>query len=328
MLSILKIEEKRIERENNMILGHERQIKYLEQVLKSGRFAHAYLFYGPEGIGKFTIAKAAAKFFNCQNHPSFRETDECGQCKLIEKNLHPQVIILDPENTLVSKKETRKEIPIGDIRELKRKLIFAPAPNEWRVVIINQADKMSREAQDAFLKLLEEPGPQTLIMLVTAAQELLAPTIISRTQPIHFSLVPEKLLAELLKSRKADSAEEILFFPRGRPGVMIKMLGDQEYLEQEKKIFKQVSSLLERREVGEAFLLADKVSWSEELRTKVVSVTMELLRIKLKKNIGGGDLVKRVNTFKKLNSIATLMETTNVNPRLAMDVFFLEALEN
>ena len=313
-----------------MILGHVRQVKYLEQVLKNGRLAHAYLFSGPEGVGKFTIAKAAAKFFYCQNYQGLGETDGCSQCKLIEKNLHPQVVILDPEQTLVSKKEKRKEIPIEDVRELKRRLAFLPAGEQWRVVIINQADKMSKEAEAAFLKLLEEPGSGVLFILVSDSKDSLSQTIVSRTQVINFSLIPEKALAYFLNSKTKDGrlSNEILELARGRAGKMFELLEDKDKLKEEREFLKEVELLLKKADLGEAFCLAEKIANQDGLRKKVSDYLILSLRVLLLENktasFGRADTLQ---SLKKIQRISQIMETTNVNPRLALDAMFLEAIK-
>lgn len=325
-----------------MILGHERQIKYLEQVLRNGRFAHAYLFSGPEGVGKFTLAKAVAKFFYCQSYRGLGKTDECNQCKLIEENLHPQVVILDPEQTLVSKKEKRKEIPIGDIRELKRRLAFAPAAEQWRVVIINQADKMSKEAEAAFLKLLEEPGSRVLFILISAFKDSLSSTIISRTQVINFSLVPGKVLALFLKGESKDNrlvsqnfpeenlgglTGEILELARGRAGKMLELLGDKNKLEEERKFFKEIASLFEKADLAGAFHLAGKIADQDFLRQKASDYLVLALRKRLLENKAAfSGRVDHLYSLKKIQRISQIMETTNVNPRLALETMFLEVL--
>lgn len=312
----------------NMILGHRRQIKYLEQVLKNGRFAHAYLFSGPEGVGKFSVAKAAAKFFYCQNYQGMDRSDECNQCKLIEENLHPQVVILDPENTLVSKKDTRKEIPIVDIRELKRRLAFAPAGEQWRVVIINQADKMSKEAEAAFLKLLEEPGSKVLFILVSASKDNLSQTIISRTQVINFSLLPAKVLEGFLQDRakEPELAREIVLLARGRAGIILKLLGDKNVLEEERKFLKEVEGLLKKADLAEVFHFSEKVAAQDELRQKVpVYLILALRKRLLESRAASSQKIGFIRSLKKIQRIWQIMETTNVNSRLALDAMFIEA---
>lgn len=313
-----------------MILGHERQIEYLEKVIRRGRIAHAYLFYGPEHVGKFTVAKAVARSFFCKNFKGFAsDSDECGDCRQIEQDIHPDVIILDIEHTLVSKKETRKDIPIDDIRELKRKFSFAPEPGKWRIAIINEAEKLSAAAANAFLKLLEEPGEQSLFILVSHSRDSLFPTIISRSQSIRFSLVPDKVTCEFLEQKKEsrDRRDFILKLVAGRPGIAICAREDPAYLAKQEKMRNEVESILSCRDIPSALALAERVSKNkEECRT-----ASEFLIRTLRNNLNSMISQKKpyyiaVAHLKEIHRILSILETTNVNPRLAMDVMFLEGI--
>ena len=290
-----------------MILGHERQVEYLNKFLRRGKLAHAYLFYGPEHVGKFTVAEHFAGLFNSS-----------------------EVIILSPEHTLVSKKEKRKDIPIDDIRELKRRLSFAPEGSKWRVVIINEAEKLSDSAADAFLKILEEPGEQTLIILVASSCELLLPTIISRTQSIRFSVVAEETLLKFIKSREESKKKQelILAIAAGRPGIAVRLMEMKDYLTEEMEFLKNINSILQKKEIPEAFRLVEKIVLKEELRDKTVEYVLRILRKNLLESAGTKDIAPLVLKLKKVAEVADIMETTNVNPRLGMDTLFLEACRN
>lgn len=287
-----------------MILGHERQLQYLEKALKNGRLAHAYLLHGPEGVGKFSVAKYLVGKLNC-----------------------PHPIILDLENTLVSKKEKRKDIPIEDIRELKRLFSLSAAGDEWRVAVINEAEKLSPEAADAFLKLLEEPGEKTLFLLVTSAPDLIFPTIVSRAQKIRFSEVPQNIIADFLakKGVSGKTREEILFLSAGRPGAAIRMMEDREYLSTQKKLLRSVHDILRNKELPQAFILSEKMAGDERARQKMVEYIIRMVRSGLLK-AAPGEIASRLGTMRGIARIAEILETTNVNPRLALDVIFLEAL--
>jgi len=282
-----------------MILGHEWQLAYLNKVVTLGRLSHAYLFYGPKGVGKFTIAKTFAQKLGCA---------------------YP--LVLDTQHTLVSSKEERKDIPIEDIRELRRISSLAPEGEKWRVAIINEAEKLSPPAADALLKLLEEPGELTLFILVTASPELLPSTIVSRTQSIRFSLLPEKVLAAHLASKKITPSlqKEILWIADGRPGVMFQLLEDRECLEKEKKLIKELSAIIKGREVSRAFDLSGEIAGNEELRSEAISYLLRILREKLPNPLVGMKL-------KRIQRLATILETTNVNPRLGLDIILLEAIK-
>lgn len=314
---------------SSVFLGHNRQVDFLDKSLKNKRLAHAYLFYGPESVGKLTLAKNLAKVFCCSEKPKTLNEicQHCSGCLTVESGSHPQVIVLDPEHTLVSKKDKRKDIPIEDIRELKRRLSLAPQAGQWRIAIINQADKMSKDAANAFLKLLEEPGEKTLLLLISSDPELLLPTIISRSQPVRFSQVLNRILEEFLKTKVRDekTRKEILTYAFGRPGAMFKMLTDEKSLKDERALIKKLDSLISLTDFPEIFLYSEQVSPDEALRAKTIEYVTRIVRKKLIGSIPKDNLLPLIEKLKRMDKISTIMETTNVNPRLALDVFLLEA---
>lgn len=282
-----------------MILGHEKQQQYFERLLKKRNLAHAYIFHGPEHVGKFTFAEELIKKLSC-----------------------PHPIILDTEHTLVSKKEIRKDIPIEDIRELKRLFSLAAPESQWRIAIINEAEKLNAEAANAFLKLLEEPGARTLFILVTSAIDLLPPTVVSRTQPILFSDVSAEILREYLSTRVRDQKleEEILALSFGRPGIMLRLAEEPKMLEDERKFFRNFQLALAGGLPG-IFRFSEKVAFDGEERAR----TVEYLFRTMRKTLVSNPSAKTAEQIKKMHRIALALETTNVNPRLALDVMMIEA---
>lgn len=313
-----------------MIIGHDRQVQYFNTVLKRNRLAHAYLLYGPEHVGKFHFAKAVARALHCKGYRDLsRESDRCIDCEMIEKDSHPDVICIDTSRTLLSKKEIRSEIPIEDIREIKRILSFAPEGDRWRVVIVNEAEKMSLASRDSFLKLLEEPGAKTLFLLIANDPKLLSSTIVSRTYPVRFTLVSDLFLIRLLEEKVEDPVERSLFilFAKGRPGVLMQLIGDRKYFEREKKMEQSIGDIITAKNLPDALELSAKVAADDELRQLVFMLIVYQLRKKLLSFSSNAKLsMAFIKKLKKIHSVAALIATTNVNPRLAMDVLLLEAL--
>ena len=313
-----------------MIIGHQRQIAYFNQVMRRGKLAHAYLFYGPEHAGKFTAAKALAKFFYCEGRPAGLDKicEECLNCRRVEVNSHPGVAVLDTENTLVSKKEKRRDIPIEDIRELKRRLSLSAEGNQWRVVIVNEAERLSEDGADAFLKILEEPGEKILMILVTSSRELLLPTIISRTQPIRFSTLPDRELLGLVERTVKDPKKQelILSIAPGRPGIVQRLVNEKDYLKQELKFLKEIDAVLKEQAVPEALVFSEQVVSEDGLRQRAMEYILRILRKDLLDEAKRENAVPFMLRLKRVLEIAEIMDTTNVNPRLAMDNIFLEAM--
>jgi len=314
-----------------LLVGHERQIQYINKSRNADRMPHAYLFHGPSHVGKLTIALMLAQSFFCESAKKSDIRSVCGQCascRAIAEFRHPAVMVLDIAHTLVSKKETRKEIPIEDIRELKRIFSFASQGTMMRLAIINEAEKMSEEASNAFLKLLEEPGAHTLIILITLNRDLLLPTIVSRTQAIGFSPVGDSALKAILKEHGAafDEEEELLMLAAGRPGVLVELCRDPAYAKEERALVRDIRTALRERDMVSALRISEKSSQDSALREKTISyIFMELRNALIRAN---DDCAPIAGVIKRVSHIAQTMDSTNVNPRLGIDVMFLECMKS
>jgi len=182
------------------IVGQERAITVLRQAMRNDTVTHGYLFSGPEGVGKRQIALEFAKALNCLDAEARAVADSCGQCdncRRINRGVHPDV----REVTLYGRKKL--SIGIGHIREprppesspddrppfrLERDALLRPQRADRKVYLIDPADRMTTEAQNALLRLLEEPPRQVILVLITAQPAALLPTVLSRCQPL--SLLP------------------------------------------------------------------------------------------------------------------------------------------
>lgn len=312
------------------IIGHDRQIKYINTTRTHGRLPHAYCFYGPEHVGKMTIAQALAQSFFCPNAKKNDIRSRCGEClscRAVAEFRHPHVIMLDTTHTIVSKKETRKEIPIEDIRELKRLWSFASQGDTMRVVVINEAEKMSEESANAFLKLLEEPGAHTLIILITPSRDLLLPTILSRTQALGFLTVSDvqmNMLADTLNIASRDRAD-LLVLSMGRPGVLVELAANKESADEERALLKAITAGIANRDLVSLMHISEQASKDPVLRAKTIAHLFSLLRSRMVKGGNGATLLAAA--IHGIDRIAHLIDSTNANPRLGMDALFLEAVK-
>lgn len=283
------------------VLGHKRQVAYLEKALKNGKLAHAYLLHGPERVGKLAVAKY------------FAET------------LGAEIVLVDREHTLVSKKDERREIPIEDIRELKRMWTLAPSAHAWRVLIVNDAEHMSDQAANAFLKLLEEPGSRTVIFLIASSRDLLMPTIVSRAVTISFCLVPDAVLREYLKKEKipAGEADTLLTLAGGKPGVLRELLAEKMVRAREEELLKDLHACLVKGRAPEAFRLSERIAGDRETVGRALAHLYGLLRRSLLSRVAGGDYSSYIGSIKHLDRVADMLETSNVQTRLGLDALFL-----
>lgn len=312
-----------------MILGHERQIEYLNAVVRKGLLAHAYLFYGPEHVGKLTVAFHIAKLLHCEKNDE-NPCDKCRHCSSIAAGSHPQILLLDTNHTLLSKKEERKDIPIDDMRELKRIFSFAAEENRWRVVIINEAEKLSDEAANSFLKLLEEPGPQSLFILVSANPDLLPATIRSRAQAMHFPPLSDEKIRGLVQEKPLSKKEqdELIFFAAGRPGVILNLMENPPALERERKLYGYLTKFFLRPDLGEALRASERFSQNEELSQDAIAAILKIMRQDLLSAAKqkARNISEKIGKIKEVERISFLLATTNVNRRLALDALLLKAI--
>lgn len=171
------------------IRGHERAVDQLRRAVSSGRVAHAYLFLGPEGVGKTMAAYAFATELLAANRDA-----ELTRRKVADGN-HPDMQVLEPEGRFIKK---------AAIDALVQKLVYAPYEAEWKVNLILQAETMNPAAANALLKTLEEPGRNIVFLLVTSAPQQLLPTVLSRCQKVVFGPMDPELIERVLVERGRD----------------------------------------------------------------------------------------------------------------------------
>ncbi|MDX1535264.1 MAG: DNA polymerase III subunit gamma/tau [Candidatus Spechtbacterales bacterium] len=158
------------------VVGQEHIIGTLQNALKNGDVAHAYLFTGPRGTGKTTTARLLTKALNCTGATKKDACLKCDTCDEVENGSFIDLIEIDAASNR----------GIDDIRELKEGVRFAPNKGSYKVYIIDEAHMLSKEAFNALLKTLEEPPPHTVFVLATTEPHKVLPTIISRTQKFDF----------------------------------------------------------------------------------------------------------------------------------------------
>jgi DNA polymerase-3 subunit delta' len=176
----------------------------LRRNLTQGRLPHAFLFVGQEGVGKNTFARRFAQGLLCERRREI-DLDPCGACPpclQVEAGTHPDLLY-------VVKPEDKHELPISVIRELCLELGLKPMRGSRRIAIVDDADDLSEEAANAFLKTLEEPPPGSVLILIGTSAEIQLDTIVSRCRVVRFDPLPEaELAAVLLEHGLAGDARE------------------------------------------------------------------------------------------------------------------------
>jgi len=179
------------------IIAQERAKSILLGSIKANRIPHSMLFSGIPGTGKKSIAKAFTMLLNCLNP---EEEDSCGNCRSCKQILSGNF----PDFIIVKPKTKSSKISIDQLRQVYRRISFSPI-GKYRVVVIDQAENMTEEAANSFLKLLEEPPDRNIFILNAKEPMDLLPTIVSRCQNIKFYPIPSDKIAEwLVKNRSLD----------------------------------------------------------------------------------------------------------------------------
>ena len=170
------------------VVGQQHIVATLQNAIKNNKLAHAYLFCGPRGTGKTSIAKLLAKTINCTSEVS-RPCGVCANCIDIQESTHPDVIELDAATNN----------GVDEVRELIDKVKYAPMQGKYKVYIIDEVHMMTASAFNALLKTLEEPPEYCIFILATTEPHKVLPTIVSRCQRFDFNKVPTPLIKERLR---------------------------------------------------------------------------------------------------------------------------------
>ena len=172
------------------IRGHDRVVAELRRSLEQGRFPHAMLFVGLEGIGKRTFARKLAQSLLCETVAADRldPCESCPGCLQVEAQTHP-------DYTEAARPEDRHELPIAVIRDLCEHFALKPARGIRKIAILDDADDLNEEAANAFLKTLEEPPPGAVLILIGTSVEVQLQTIVSRCQVVRFDPLPAEDVA-------------------------------------------------------------------------------------------------------------------------------------
>lgn len=312
-----------------MIIGHQKQWQFLKKSAELNKLSHAYLFYGQEKLGKKTLALEFIKFLECEKGIGKSPCQKCSSCLQIQKKFHPDLTIIEPQ---------KNEIQIAQIRELNWKLSLRAYSAPVKTAIIDQAHSMNQESQSCLLKTLEEPKGRSLLILITEYPESLFPTILSRVQKIKFYPVKKSEIIGYLQRNgvKDEEAEEIARVSLGRPGQAAELMLDRKRLEFRKKAISDFIKI-------SGFDLAPRFQYAENLSAEPQNLkeTLEIWLSFLRKNlisslsnqkerrysispIGSYSPGKLKKIIQNVQSTNFLISTTNVSPRLALEILMME----
>jgi len=306
------------------IVGHQKQWQFLKKSVELKKLSHAYLFSGEEKLGKKTVALEFIKLI-------------CGKEDVFERE-HPDLFLISPE--------IGTSIQINQIRELNWKLSLKPSLAPFKVALLDKAHLMNEEAQNCLLKTLEEPRGNAILILISEQPERLFPTILSRCQIIKFFPVKRIEIEEYLKAQgfAEKIAKEITELSLGRPGQAMDLAARPQKIEEQKQSISKLLNLA-RAPISLRFQLAKEVSqdylnlrevleiWMSFLRKALISRLVDELRsspriatarVKNEGEFREFSISKLKALLWQIQNLIFLISTTNVNPRLTLEIFLLE----
>ena len=327
------------------VYGQDHILIQMEQSLKQGRLAHAYLLAGPPHVGKMALALSLAQSLNCLDGPG-APCCECVQCTRIARGHHADVRVVGVGRSQENG-PSRTVIGIDDVKETLHRAHLKPYEGTFGAIIFDGAESMSEEAANALLKTLEEPPPQVVMLLLTANEGALLPTIRSRCRLLLLlPMSKEQIVEKLVAAHHAgpEEAEQVARLSRGCLGWAISALGDPGLLEQRRLELVRVQEACEpglERRFGYAAELASLFSKDRESARQLLYLWLRWWRDLLLIKEGAEEYVHNTDWLTQLRLQATgltpaqivdfvkcLLQTlealdSNASARLALEVLML-----
>jgi DNA polymerase III subunit delta' len=319
------------------ILGHDWAVEMLHKHAARGEFRHAYLFAGPPGLGRRTLALRFAQALNCTSPLAAGiPCGECRDCKQIEGMRHPDINIIQAD----SEGGTLK---VDQIREVQRALSLKPYQVNYRVALFLRFHEANDNAANALLKTLEEAPGHAVLILTADTPEQLLPTIISRCEIIRLRPLPVAAIeADLVKRGvEAEHARLLAHISGGRPGYARTLVEDGSLLEKREERLNDLQSLLPAPRV-EKFSYADKLAKDRDAMRQAILIWLSYWRDVLLRTAGANTALVNIDRNMEIEFLASRLDLStarrvvssletalekmerNVNSRLLAEVLLMD----
>ncbi len=287
------------------IVGNSKIVSELKKIIKNKSFRHAYMFSGVDGIGKFLIAKEFAKSILCLDS-SDTYCSKCEACNCFEAS--PDFVLIEPEDGLIK---------VDSIRTLAENIMLKPTISSKRVFIIRDAECMNESAQNALLKILEEPPLYATIILITSNKEKILRTIKSRCTILEFNRLTDDEIKKIFPNE--DISDEMLSFSNGSAG---------KYLKLKRSDYTDCLSILEQAlNLNDLLSINRAMDALREIKTIKEDIydVLDLLIIKLGKDLLK-DSKKKIGQIEAIETIRNNLEH-NANFDTSLDYLAIKLWE-
>lgn len=295
---------------NWSIIGHEKQLEQLESDISSGNLAHAYLLAGPNSVGKHTVAKKLAGILQCEN-------DFCHKCKTclqVQQGCHIDTFELNDD---------KESIKIEDVRKIIERASMT-GQSLYKIFLIQSIERMTKEAANSFLKVLEEPPPKTVFILTTNNLGEILSTVVSRVRIIKFNNVSAsylvKKLSELYPDRDEETIKRVSLFSLGKTGEALHLIENQDSLANYLKVYNDIQNFLQYKSCVDRFAYIEDLVADPSKIEMFLNIMTHILRSKALE--GDKNTEKYLNTLLKIEEAGMLLKK-NINSRLVLENLML-----
>jgi len=286
------------------IVGHDWAVRLLANSITHDRAGHAYLITGPDRIGKMTLARIFAQALNCTAEVGQRPCGECRACRLIQDDKHPDVRVILPD---VSERGAQS-IKIEHIRRLQQDLSLSAYEARYKMALLKRFDTANLNAANAFLKTLEEPPSNVILLLTATDSDTILPTINSRCRTLGLRPVRPELIEETLMTRhhaKPDEANLLAHLADGRLGWAVRAHEDPSLLQERKSQLETLHQAL-RGTLVARFALAESLARKADLLPPLLRTWLSWWRDLALMAYGqrSNELISNVDEFELLHELA------------------------
>lgn len=323
------------------IIGHDRVKDHLQKAIEYHKVSHAYILAGEEGMGRKTLAKAFAMTLLCERSDK-EPCMQCHACRQILSGNHPDVIWVTHEKPA--------SIGVDDIRtQINDTIYIKPYSSSYKIYMVDEAEKMTVQAQNALLKTIEEPPSYAVIILMTTNQEVFLPTILSRCIQLNLRPLKNHVVSDYLTETMGvpeEKANIYAAFARGNLGKAIHLASSEEF----SLLFRQVLTLLKNIKEMDIAMLLDSIKKLQEDNLDLYEcldfmqlwyrdilmfkVTKDINMLVFKEEYSVVSKLCQKSSYEGLETILNAIEKAktrldaNVNTDLALELMLLTMKEN